>query len=65
MVPEKGFGFIREVGSDAEYFFHRNDLTKYSDWSNCVEGWEVSFLIDMKQLKGPRAYEVSVLGQLT
>ena len=63
MVPEKGFGFIKEVGSNAEYFFHRNDLTQHRDWSQCAEGREVSFRADPTPSKGPRAREVNLLGQ--
>lgn len=63
MVPERSFGFIREVGAKNEYFFHRRDLTQNRDWPRCIEGCEVSFRADPEHARGPKALNVRVLGQ--
>jgi len=62
MIPEKGFGFIREVGTSTEYFFHRNDLQQLRDWSRCTEGREISFHPQPEDPKGARASKIIVLG---
>ena len=62
MVPERSFGFIKEVGTNNEYFFHRAYLTRSRDWPRCIEGCEVSFRANPEHDRGPQALDVRVLG---
>jgi cold shock CspA family protein len=63
MVPERSFGFIKEVGTNNEYFFHRANLRRNRDWPRCTEGCEVSFQANPEHPRGPQALNVKVLGQ--
>jgi hypothetical protein len=65
IVPEGSYGFIREVGTNNQYFFHRKNLRRDRDWPKCIEGCEVSFQPSPMLRKGrrPEALNVNVLGQ--
>lgn len=55
LVPEKGFGFVRD-GAGLERFFHRSAVVD-DGFDDLREGQTVSFE-DEKSDKGPRASHV-------
>lgn len=42
LVSDKGFGFIKDVTGEDEYFFHRSAV-KNGDFSEVKQGQEVDF----------------------
>jgi cold shock CspA family protein len=56
LVLAKNFGFI-EVPGEGDYFFHKEDCTPQSLYTELIEGDKVTFLPD-QTAKGPRARNV-------
>lgn len=60
LVPDRGFGFIRDDSTGTEYFFHRSGVAP----SHRFEGLRQSMAVSFEQEdsdKGPRAGDVTPL----
>lgn len=57
MVRDKGFGFVRDVDTKTEYFFHRSAVVAPSTFDRLDEGQVVTFE-EESSAKGPRAGQV-------
>ena len=60
VFPEKGFGFIKEDGSNQEFFFHRSAV-RGSIFENLTRGTKVEF-DEEDSSKGPRAVDIRTRG---
>lgn len=58
LVPDRGFGFIRDMDSKQEFFFHRSSVERPDRFDNLEEGDAVEFEEVSGDGKGPRADHV-------
>jgi CspA family cold shock protein len=59
MIPDKGFGFIRQKEGDKDLFFHCSGLAEVR-WEDLKIGDKVEYEV-METDKGPRAVDIKVL----
>ena len=57
VMPDKGFGFIRDDASGKEFFFHRSSVEGMRAFEELREGDAVTFE-SQDSAKGPRAARV-------
>lgn len=63
LVPEKGFGFIKDAFDGNEFFFHRDDFNGHwndlkTDFKKNREAITVFYEIEHASKRGPRAKNV-------
>lgn len=56
---DEGYGFIRTVGDDRQFYFHRNAVL-HDDFERLTVGTQVSFVPDLGD-KGPQATSVQIV----
>lgn len=57
VLPDKGFGFIREAHGGTDYFFHKSSLDGGAQFENLRPGDKVEFE-EAQSPRGPRADNV-------
>lgn len=55
LVRDRGFGFIKQDGDGAEFFFHRSAV--HGSFDSLLENQQVTFSVGSGE-KGPRAENV-------
>jgi cold shock CspA family protein len=58
---EEGYGFIRTVDDDRQFYFHRNSVL-HDDFDNLTVGTEVRFTAELGD-EGPQASSVQVVAR--
>ena len=61
LVPNKGFGFIRDDHTESEYFFHASVIESPGIFTNVYEGQKVEGDVNLEAAKGPRMLSLRLL----
>jgi ribosomal subunit interface protein len=61
VFEEEGYGFIRTVGDDRQFYFHRNSVL-HDDFERLTVGTEVRFTAELGD-EGPQASSVQVVAR--
>lgn len=61
LFPREGYGFIRAVGDDRQYYFHRNSVL-HGAFAKLAVGTEVRYSAEDGE-KGPQASSVQIVGK--
>lgn len=63
VFPEEGYGFIRDVATGDDVYFHRNSVL-HNDFTRIAPGMGVRFIIEQGD-KGPQASTVEIVDNRT